>query len=171
MHVARFAHQVGLASGLLGGHVGRRAHDPARTGSVGRLRHVLRHAEVGHERGPVLRDEDVPRLQVAVDDPPLVGMMNRRAHLLDDGEGSRGGHPAPRQHGRQRFAFDVIHHEVRLATAVAADLVHGNNVRVPQPGQVPRLVEEPPQGRADLRITGFQHLHGREPPERFCRTR
>ena len=92
-------------------------------------------------------------------------MTDRLAHLLDDGEGSRWGHPPPRELGRQRFTFDVIHHEVRLASAVAADLVHGDNVRVPQSGQVPRLVEEPPQGRAERRITGPQHLHGREPPE------
>ena len=71
--------------GLLGRHVRRRAHDRPDVGEahVGQL-HLgrLGHAEVDHlRRRPAvhLRDQHVARLQVAVDDPLLVGVLHRLA--------------------------------------------------------------------------------------------
>ena len=71
--------------GLLGRHVRRRAHDRPDVGQahVGQL-HLgrLGHAEVDHlRRRPAvhLRHQHVARLQVAVDDPLLVGVLHRLA--------------------------------------------------------------------------------------------
>ncbi len=91
VHVLRIAH-------LLGGHVARgplhvardRERDAlARPGRVV-ARPVLGEAEVGDQGAPLGREEDVLRLEVAVDDPLRVGRAERpreepaeREHLLD----------------------------------------------------------------------------------------
>ena len=77
-----------LALDLLGGHVLGRAHHEARLGEVGVLGR-LGDAEVGHLHPPVAGEQDVGRLDVAVDEPGPVGGVER----LGDLGGEAGGLP------------------------------------------------------------------------------
>ena len=80
-----------LALGLLRGHVGGRADDQA---GRGELRVALERgdAEVGQLGRAVAGDHDVARLDVAMDDPGLVGRLQRAGDL-----GADLGHPPGRQ--------------------------------------------------------------------------
>ncbi len=71
-----------LAVGLLRSHVGRRAHDGARL----RLAHVIQfpgQTEVRNPEAAVGRQQDVGRLQVAVDDLRLVSRLHGAGQRLD----------------------------------------------------------------------------------------
>ena len=102
----------GAALGLLGRDVGGRAHHLAGLGE----RHSLGgpgDAEVGHLDPPVGRDDQVGRLDVAVDDAARVGDTEGIGGLghqvADDLRVERGA--GPQQVG-QRLALDELHHEV-----------------------------------------------------------
>ncbi len=75
--VAQGADLAGLAPRLLGRHVGRGAHDGAGAGLLGVPLHLLGQAEVGDLGLAVERQQDVGRLQVAVDDAPRVCLGHR----------------------------------------------------------------------------------------------
>ena len=76
------------AGGLLGSHVGRRAERRAAAGQIAVILGQLRQAEVGHARDQVRTDRrrpgrwrrslehDVARLQVAMEDPAVVRMLD-----------------------------------------------------------------------------------------------
>src|SRR4030095_15331983 len=70
--------------------------------------------EVQHLRTPVAIDNDVARLEVAMNDAALMGVMNRVAHLGDELESSSDGHVSRRRMLQQRFALDELHREVGL---------------------------------------------------------
>ncbi len=110
-----------LAAGLLGAHAGRSAHQGAEGGAArvrghppgGAGRQRVRQRDLGRARGfgvrgfgagepevqhldlPFVRDHHVAGLQVAVDDPFLVGRLQGARHALGDGE-LRGGIELPR---------------------------------------------------------------------------
>ena len=72
------------AAGLLGTHVGGRAHGHAGLRElllVGRQR--LRDPEIGHQRLAV-GEQDVLRLDITVDHPVAVGVIERERHLARD---------------------------------------------------------------------------------------
>ena len=77
----------GLPRRLLGRHVVRRAEDHPGLGELARAAADLGHAEVEHLHEarvvPLLDDEDVVRLQVAVDDAARVGRVERGGDLAD----------------------------------------------------------------------------------------
>ena len=128
-----------LSSKLLGRGVaealGRNAVPP--------IGEVLGDAEVGQIRVPVVVEEHVGRLHVAVDRVGAVRRGERAGELIHD----------PRRVLRVRLPAyeDVLeaaaahpsHHEVR-ATAVAPVVVERNDVRVLQPGNGLRLLLESP---------------------------
>ena len=73
---------VPLAPGLLGAHVGRRPGEP---GSLAEVLVLQRQPEVGHERLARGVEQDVGRLDVAVDQAPGVGVvqgLGDRRHQL-----------------------------------------------------------------------------------------
>jgi hypothetical protein len=131
----------GLPADLLGGHVADRAHDDAgsRLDRGGRRRHLrrrgsgggleLRQAEVEDLHAAVVRDEEVLGLQVAVDDPLLVG---RREPLRDL---ARVVDRLPRREraaGKllsKRLALEQLLDDVRRAV-VGAGVVDREDVRV-----------------------------------------
>jgi hypothetical protein len=107
----------GVPRDLLGAHVGECPYDLA-DARVRRRVHVgvgrARHAEVEDLRLARLVDEHVPRLEIAVDDPLLVRVVNAVADPRDDLELL-----ARRQAGllgvlAQGGARDQLHREVRL---------------------------------------------------------
>ena len=73
--VAAAVHLVGFAGGLLGTHVGRRAQDLAVHGHGDLAGVALRQAEVHEVRLALGVEHDVARLEVAVDDAGLVGVL------------------------------------------------------------------------------------------------
>ena len=77
IHVGRRTDLAPLAPGLLRRHVAGRPHDLARAGQPAVALHLLGQAEVGDARVAVLVEQDVGRLQVAVDDAVLVGILDR----------------------------------------------------------------------------------------------
>ena len=123
--------QRGQPPGMLRTHAGRRAPDL----SGRRLREAflltghLREAEIGQVRLVVAVDQDILRLDVAMDDARLVGLVERQSNaaderrLLPDGDSA---HPPPAQH---RLALDELHGQVALAVDLAG-FVDADDVRV-----------------------------------------
>ena len=76
------------AGGLLGAHVGRRAQDRAAGRHLDVRLHPLGQAEVGDVGMAFGVDQDVRRLQVAVQNAPHVGVVDGLGRL--DQQGRRG---------------------------------------------------------------------------------
>ena len=129
---------------LLGGHVGRGPHHGPRRGETRDRVGAPGEAEVGEERPAPGIEEDVPRLDVAVEDPLRVGVV----------EGGRDrGEPGHRLRGRhrtldpflQRAPRDEGHDEVRDLLPLERrrpEIVDGEDVRVLEPGHETGLAEE-----------------------------
>ena len=120
VHVAPGA-DLALAHRLLGRHVGRRAerHPGLRHAVAAGLLHGEGDAEVGDQGGAVL-EQDVLRLDVAMDDALAVGVVERGGDLPREPE--RLVHrelPLAGQPGAQRFAGDVRHDVVEQAVGLA----------------------------------------------------
>jgi hypothetical protein len=106
-----------VARQLLGAHVGQRAYELSELGVHRPMRVVVddaREPEVQHLRTPVAIDNDVARLEIAMNDAALMGVMNRVAHLGDELESSSDGQVSRRRMLQQRLALDELHREVGL---------------------------------------------------------
>ena len=120
---------MGFARGLLGRHVGRRAEQLAVHGDGDFARFAAGEAEVHEVRLVVAIDDDVGRLEVAVDDAVFVGMIegvgDSRTELgrLAVG-GLLGGEPVVECRAANEIADDVN------GVAVAADFVDADDVRM-----------------------------------------
>ena len=152
--------------GLLRGHVAGRAGDHARGRRLGAGHEDFGQAEVGHIGLVVAVEEDVRRLQVAVDDAVGVQMLDRPgddAHQPHDRvEGKRlAGDPLG-----QALAFDVFHGEVVLAV-VLADVVDLRDVGVSQAGGGPGLDLKAADVLRRGQMRGQDHLHGHDAVERL----
>ena len=90
----------------------------------GRLSSTLREAEV-EELRPRLRDHDVAGLQIAMDDPGPVRLVERIRDLNTVAQNLLERQRPFRQFVRQRFALEQLHHQV-----VLADVVQRADVRV-----------------------------------------
>ncbi len=149
----------GVAHRLLGAHVGRRAdrHAGLRELLAG-LGGGARDAEVGHQ-GVAAREQDVLRLDVAVDDAEGVGRAERVRHLVGDLQ-----RVVHRQHGlardavAQRLARDERHHVVEEAVRLAG-IEQAEDVRMVELGGELDLSLEP-LGAHRGRQLGVQHLDG-----------
>jgi hypothetical protein len=97
VHVRRGADVLDLPRSLFGGHVRRRSHDRAGPRQADVVE-ALGQAEVSHLRLAVGGEQDVGRLQVAVDHALVVGGLDGPGQRLDQ----RGG--GPRRHGGARQA-------------------------------------------------------------------
>ena len=94
--------------------------------------------EVRQVRVALVVDEDVGRLDVAVDDTRAVRRLQRAAELIDHRGGLRGAQGAVFEDGRQAPASHQPHHEVRRI-GLAPVVVERNDVRVLEPGDQLRL--------------------------------
>ena len=155
----------GLAAGLLGRHVGRRPHDRAGAGDLDLLLDRPGVAEV-EDLGPSVRDfePDVPRLDVAMDQPRPVRRGEAGGHLAADPE---------RQVDRRRLAalepalerdpLEELHGEER-DLALLADLIDRDDVVVLDRRGGPCLAEESVLGLRGVGQLGADHLqrHGAE---------
>src|SRR3712207_495041 len=134
----RSAHRRALR--LLGRQVLGGAHDRAGLRHVRRAR--ARDAEVGDLRAPLGVDDDVVRLEVAVDHAALVGEARGAQHL--DDEVDRADRVQRRLVGGdllERAPLQVLHRDVRRPVPLAA-VEDADDVGVLQPGGARRLAAE-----------------------------
>ncbi len=154
---------VALAPGLLGAHVGRSPGQPAFPAKV-----LLpeRQPEVGYDRLVRRVEQDIGRLDVAVDQVPRMGVVQRlgdRRHQL--GRLPKG-HPALTQPVCQVGALDVLGDHVAQAGLGPAHVIDGHDV-----GMV-ELGEELGLGQVDRDVLGaggplgVGHLDRDRPAER-----
>src|SRR5262249_60538461 len=88
------------------------------------------------DEGPSLGvEEDVTRLDVAVDDAVPVGVVQRLGDRDDDGDRLGAGRPAAPQLGLEVAALDQTGDEVAEAVLGAADVVDVEDPRMVQGGQ------------------------------------
>jgi hypothetical protein len=136
-----------LAEHLLGRHVSDRAHGCARTGELRRVdadrghgsgfvaaslcRHDFREAEVQNLRVAALCDENIGRLNVAVDDAVGVGGVERVGDLDGEVEQRLEFELRARDEVLERLALEKFHGDEGLAVLLA-DIVNGADVRVVQ---------------------------------------
>jgi len=84
----------------------------------GAVLHQLGDAEVEQPHLAIGADEDVRRLQVAMDDEVLVGMLNRTQHLQHQRQPRRDRQPLAVAVDVQWRALDELEREVGLASAL-----------------------------------------------------
>ena len=134
-----------LAGGLLGRHVGGCPDDLRQPAGVD---HRLGHAEVRDQQPGLARrgvggpEQQVLRLDVAVDDPLPVQHGETRRRLVDEVHDLLDRQPSPvLQQARQRAAIGVRHDEERGPVDLA-DVVDADDVVGVGPAQDPGLLEE-----------------------------
>ena len=136
---------VPLASGLLGGHVIGRTDDGSATGLIRVVPDAFGQAEVGDLGTTVGGQEDVGRLEVAVDDPLHMGGVDGAG---EDADGPRGLSDVLRPAidvGGETASVDEFEGEVREA-ADLADVVDLDDVGVLEAGEGLGLLVEPRKG-------------------------
>ena len=143
---------------LLGRHVRHRAEQRPLfrqrlllRGVVGaeRLRLVLRQAEVEHLR-PRLREHDVARLEIAMDDAEAVRGVERAGDVDRHAERLAQRQRPARDRVGERLPFEVLHDQV-VDAVLMADVVERADVRMVQPRDRARLAVE---ALAQLRARG-----------------
>ena len=125
----------------LGRHVQRGPGDLARCGQLV-VRGLLREAEVTQVHVIALRQECVGRLHVTVDEPALMGGVQRGGELRHQRERPLGRErPFGREQPLEVDAVDVAHGDVELAADVAR-LIDRDDARVVDRGRRARLPQE-----------------------------
>jgi len=128
--------RIGLAGVLLGGHVVGGAHDDIGPGeAAGGTGGGAGEAEVGELGAPILGEEDIGGLDVAVDDALAVRELQGIANLAGDGEGLLGIESGPAQDAAEVGAVHVFHDEIEVALAGLAEVVHGDDAAMLELGE------------------------------------
>ena len=104
--------------------------------------HRARQAEIPDPRRPVIADENVPGLDVAVQDAFRVRVGEAVAHLADDPRRPFRRQPPLADDNLETPPGHKFHHEVRLA-ALVAEIIHRHDVRMVQPRHRLRFACEP----------------------------
>ena len=163
----------GLAAGLLRGEVlGGADHGGGLGHRAGRVGHRPSDAEVHHLHVTGGREHHVARLDVAVDDPGPVAVVERRQDAAGDLERARRQDLAAlAQDVAQRPAGHELHDDVGLRDAgpvgglLLAGVVDSHDRRVVQRRGALRLAAEACLERDVAGEVGPQALHGDDPPE------
>ena len=121
-----------------------------------------RGAEVDELDPPVGGDQDVRRLDVAMDDTVRVGVVEGRGEVAEDAQELLCVHAVLPDQVGERPPGDVLHHD--QDAVVARDRVEDRDeVRVEQRGSDPRLATEPLH--VGVGAVGVQTLDGDIPPQ------
>ena len=116
-------------------------------------------AEIEESRRAVLGDQDVARLQIAVDDEVAVRVMHGIADAPEQGQARLHGQGVALAVLVDGHALDEIHHQVRLAAVGGAGVDQPGDVGVIEAGEDLPLTGE--AGVQDVAIEGrAQHLDG-----------
>ncbi len=151
---------VRFAARLLGRHVGRRAQELAVHGHRRFVGVVLGQAEV-HQVRPTLRVElDVGRLDVAVNDPMPVGVVQRIGHGGDQLRRRPEAEPAGLEAGGQRLALDELLDEIEQALFGLTRFKQGDQAGVLELGRAACLSQEPVHFRAACEVARPEHFDG-----------
>ena len=134
-----------LAVELLGGHVGRGAHRHAGAGDAG-LIDELGDAEVDQLHPPVRGHDDVGRLDVAMDDPPLVGTGQAGGDLFGDRDRLGDRQRSARDPVAQRLPLAESHDDEQGAVDGLVDLMDRADVRMIERRCGLGLADEAPLG-------------------------
>ena len=146
--------------GLLGGEVGGRAHHRSGLGQALLGVDGPGDAEVGHLHLAVVGDQHIAGLDVAVDDPVLVGVTQGRGHMGPDVRRPLGGQRSGTlQYGGQGPAIDELHDD-EVGAGVFAPVEDGDDVGMGQVGCGLGLAAEPLDERPVDRQLGEQDLEG-----------
>ena len=134
---------------LLGAHVRGRAHDGARGGDLwpGLRLALLGDPEVEHPHVlliSVARQEHVVGLQIAVDDPPPVGLVERARHLSDQALDHREGHGPFGDRLGEGAPLDELHGDVEPPVGERAEVVEADGVGVAELHHRLALAQEAP---------------------------
>ena len=129
-----------------GAQAGQRARGLVARRGLGRLDH-RRQAEVEQLRVPARGDEDVGRLEIAMDDAGGVGGVERVGDLDAEADDGADRHRAGGHHFVQRQAAEQLHDEIGAPVRLRrlADVVDRADVRVIQRRRRARLALEAPQ--------------------------
>ena len=131
-----------VAQGLFGRHVGRRAHRAAGAGlHEGGGGQQLGHAEVGEVGVAVLIEQDVLRLQVAVDHAAPVRVVEGTRHVAQQGEAFRRAQRTLSQPSREVATGHVAQRHPRHAV-LDAEAVERDDRRVFERGDGLRFLLE-----------------------------
>ncbi len=114
---------------LLGCHVGRRAEHGAGSREAAALVDPLGQTEVCNQRAAVGVDQDIGRLQVAVDDASPVSVIDGASDVGQQTDRSAGVGAKPGKLGSEAAAGEKSHAEVRLSEA-PTDFVDRNDLRM-----------------------------------------
>ena len=155
--VGRRAGEVRPPLGLLRRHVAGRAEDRLGPGQVAVGVEDLGQAEVGDLGRSVGVEQDIGRLEVAVDDPLVVGLGDRAGQDLDQPGGLRGGPRRAVQLPVEAAARQVLQLEEGQAARLA-DMVDLDDAGVPEAGDRLGLGAEPRRGRRAGVRPGQDHL-------------
>ena len=147
------------AQRLLRGHVVRRAQRNAAAGQPRPIIQAPGQPEVRDLGGAVGGQEDVTRLQVAVDDPAVVGRLDGLSQRGDERRGPAGGEGSDRKPLGETSPFDELHREVR-SPVVVADVVDLHDVGVSQARGGLGLALESLPFVGSGKVAGQQHLDG-----------
>ena len=127
---------VPFAACLLRTHVRRRAGD---LGACAEILVAERQAKVGHTRPSPAVDQDIRRLDVPMDQPAHMCMVERLGNRRRPLRGlARRGPPLLEPRG-EVAPLDVLRDHVAIRVVGAADIINRNDVRVIEPGEHPRL--------------------------------
>ena len=148
-----------MPAGLLGAHVGRRAHDRAAGRQLDVGLDALGQAEVGDVRVTLLVDQDVRRLQVAMEDAAHVGVLDGFGRLDHQGHGRAEIVPERGELIGEVAPLDELHAEIALAV-VLADFVNRDDAGVVEQRDGLGLVLEPAQVGVVGQHAGLDHLEG-----------
>ena len=149
---------------LLGAHVGRGAQDRAAGRQLVVGLDQLGQAEVGDVGVPLSVDQEIGRLQVAVENSAHVSVMNGIGRLDHQGHDGAMVVAVRDELLREVAPDDQLHAEVAL-TFVLADFIHGDDVGVVEKRDGLGLVLEPTQLGVVRQEPGLHHLEGNRPVE------
>ena len=159
----------GASLGLLRAHVEGSAERGAVLGelrAVGGCRQDPRQTEIGHLHFPGGGDQEVFRLDVAVNHPLPRRPIEGRADLRQHGESLAGVEwPALLQPGPERRAGDIFLGE-EMVPVDAVDLVDLHDVAMHEPGGSPGFLREAKHGAGSGRRLLAEHLDGDGPRQR-----
>ena len=148
-----------LSQDLLGRHVTRRAEREPGGGEVPVLRNASSQAEVGEHGAAVVVDEDVVRLEVAVDDAGVVGVLEPVANLSQVAPCGRAIEGAPVEDVSEGALLDEGHGE-EDDVAGHDEVVDGEDVGVVEAREGPGLELEALEEALILFQVGEEGLEG-----------